>query len=276
MLETWRAEDAAAWLTPPNPDDHKYLRGVLGFLTGSDAYPGAAVLGVDAALHAGVGMVRYVGGPAVASLVLQRRPEVVVGDGMAQAWVAGSGIAADDEASLGPIRAAIAEGARMVLDAGALRLAGDAFGPTVLTPHAGELAGLLGLDRRAVEAEPAPSARRLADETGAVVLLKGATTLVTDGSRVVSVAQATPWLATAGAGDALAGVIGALLATRAAREPEAITEDALVSIAATAAFVHGSAARLAAGCRADGSGGGPFTILELSARLPDAIRALLA
>ncbi len=275
MTETWRAADAAAWCTPPRADDDKYRRGVLGFLTGSAAYPGAAVIGVDAALRTGVGMVRWLGPDRVGRLVLERRPEAVLGDGRAQAWVAGSGIDAADAESLAPIRTALAEGARLVLDAGALALAGDAFGPTVLTPHAGELAGLLGIDRLGIEAEPADCARRLADETGGVVLLKGPTTIVTDGSRVVTVAEATPWLATAGAGDALAGILGALLATRAARDPESITEDALVSIGASAAFLHGRAARLAAQCRPDGSGGGPFTILELNARIPDAIREVL-
>lgn len=275
MTEQWAAEAAAGWLTPPHADDHKYRRGVLGFVTGSGAYPGAAVIGVEAALRTGVGMVRWVGPEAVGRLVLARRPEVVLGDGQAQAWVAGSGIAVDDTEALAPVRTLIAEGARTVLDAGALAVAGDAFGPTVLTPHAGELAALIGIDRRGVEAEPVDSARRLADETGGVVMLKGATTIVTDGSRVVAVAEATPWLATAGAGDALAGILGALLATRAARDPEAITEDALVSIGATAAFLHGRAARLAARCRPDGTGGGPFTILDLTGRIPDVIRQLL-
>jgi len=276
MTEQWTADACAGWLTPPDRDDHKYRRGVLGFRTGSLAYPGAAVLGVDAALHTGVGMVRWVGPESVGRLVLARRPEVVLGDGQAQAWVAGSGIAAGDDAALHPVRTVIAEGARTVLDAGALALAGDAFGPTILTPHAGELADLIGMDRRGVETEPGDAARRLADETGGVVMLKGATTIVTDGSRVVAVAEATPWLATAGAGDALAGILGALLATRAARDPDGVTEDALVSIGATAAFLHGRAARLAAGCRPDGTGGGPFTILGLNARIPEVIRQVLA
>lgn len=274
-MQEWAADDARDWLTPPRPDDHKYTRGVLGVMTGSIGYPGAAVLGVDAALHTGVGMVRYLGPESVGRLVLSARPEAVLGDGRAQAWVAGSGIAAEDVDGLAPVRAALAEGVRIVLDAGALTLAGEAFGPTVLTPHAGEVAALLGLDRRSVEAEPIESAKRLADETGGVVMLKGPTTFVTDGSRVVAVAEATPWLATGGAGDSLAGILGALIAVRAARAPETVTEDALVSLGATAAFLHGRAARLAAGCREDGGGGGPFTIRALNARLPEVVRALL-
>ena len=274
-VEEWGPRDARDWLSPPLAADHKYTRGVLGLLTGSARYPGAAILGVDAALHTGVGMVRYVGPAEVGRLVLAQRPEAVLEDGQVQAWVAGSGIAAEDDAGLAPIRTALSDGARVVLDAGALRLAGDARGPTVLTPHAGELADLLGVDRLSVESEPVAHARRAAAETGAVVLLKGEATIVTDGLRAVRTRAATPWLATAGAGDALAGVLGALLATRAARAPESITADALVSLAATAAFVHGSAARLAAGCRPDGGGGGPFTVLELNARLPAVIRDLL-
>ena len=61
MAATFGPSEARAWIATPGPDDDKYSRGVLGFVTGSPRYPGAAVLGVDAALHAGVGMVRYLG-----------------------------------------------------------------------------------------------------------------------------------------------------------------------------------------------------------------------
>ena len=57
----WTPSDAARFIAVPASDDDKYSRGVLGVVTGSAAYPGAAVLGVEAALHTGVGMVRYLG-----------------------------------------------------------------------------------------------------------------------------------------------------------------------------------------------------------------------
>src|SRR5687767_15824194 len=84
-------DDAAIWISVPGPGDDKYSRGVLGVVTGSARYPGAAVLGVEAALHTGVGMVRYLGPGRPTRLVLARRPEAVTTDGRVQAWVLGSG-----------------------------------------------------------------------------------------------------------------------------------------------------------------------------------------
>ena len=118
--------DAAAWIAVPGPDDDKYSRGVLGLVTGSERYPGAAVLGAEAALHTGVGMLRYLGGARDA--VLARRPEAVTAEGRVQAWVLGSGIDPDDPLLGERMRAALAEGVPTVLDAGALDLAGDASG----------------------------------------------------------------------------------------------------------------------------------------------------
>ena len=94
----FRPSDAASWVTVPHGESTKYRRGVLGVATGSDRYPGAAVLGVDAAVHTGVGMVRYVGPDRSTDHVLTRRPEVVSGVGRVQAWLVGSGISAQDRA----------------------------------------------------------------------------------------------------------------------------------------------------------------------------------
>ena len=80
-MDVWSQKDAAAWLRAPRPDDDKYSRGVVGIRTGSPAYPGAAVLGVEAAWRTGTGMVRFEGADSVARLVLQRRPETVHGGG---------------------------------------------------------------------------------------------------------------------------------------------------------------------------------------------------
>ena len=89
-------EDAAAWIAVPGPADDKYSRGVLGVVTGSTRYPGAAVLSVEAALHTGVGMLRYRGPERAAELVLARRPEAVTADGRVQAWLLGSGIEVEE------------------------------------------------------------------------------------------------------------------------------------------------------------------------------------
>jgi hydroxyethylthiazole kinase-like uncharacterized protein yjeF len=261
----WTAADAAAWITVPRADDDKYSRGVLGIAAGSDRYPGAAVLAVEAAMRTGVGMVRLDAPASVASLALQRRPEVVLGGGRAQAWVAGPGMDADDAEAGDRVSAAIAAGVPVVLDAASGARAGDAAGRAIVTPHAGELARILGIDRADVLADPVASATAASRRLGVVVLLKGSTTRVVRADDVIAVDEAPAWLATAGAGDALAGILGALLATRAARGD--LDQDALAALAATAAFVHGRAAGIA-------SAGGPLTILGVCAAVPAVIREL--
>lgn len=261
--------DAARWIAVPGPDDDKYSRGVVGFATGSARYPGAAVLGIEAALHTGVGMARYLGADRPTQLVLQRRPETVTAEGRVQAWVVGSGQDADelDEVSAASRDRAFADPVPIVIDAGALGLAGRATGTRVLVPHAGELARLLQRDREQVLVEPAASALEAAERLDAVVLLKGHTTYVADADGgLLEVACAPAWTATAGTGDALAGVLGALLATH-ALELDADPGSA-APLAATAAVLHGLAAERA-------SRGGPFTVLGLCAELPGAARELL-
>jgi len=264
------AFEASAWIAVPSRDDDKYSRGVVGFVTGSERYPGAAVLGVEAALRTGVGMVRYLGPEEPRRLVLQRRPEAVVAAGRVQAWVLGSGqdpLGLDD-AEGERLDAALADGVATVLDGGALERHAATRGPVVLTPHAGELARLLGIAAEEVAAAPARRAREAADLTGAVVLLKGHVTRVAQpGGGLLAVSGAPSWLATAGAGDALAGVLGALLATHAAEL--ATDPEALPRLAATAAVIHGLAAGRA-------SAGGPFTVLDLCAAIPAVVAELTA
>ncbi|MFT4029191.1 MAG: NAD(P)H-hydrate dehydratase [Protaetiibacter sp.] len=269
MRESFGPADAARWIAVPGPDDDKYSRGVLGVATGSARFPGAAVLGVEAALHTGVGMVRYLGAELPTRLVLQRRPEAVASDGRVQAWVAGSGQDADavDAVTAAHRDRALADPVPTVIDAGALGFAGRAAGIRVLVPHAGELARLLDRERTEVIADPAGAARETAARFAAVVLLKGHMSYVADAAGgLLTVACAPAWTATAGSGDALAGVLGALLATHAA-ELEADQASA-AQIAATAAVLHGLAAGRA-------SAGGPFTVLGLCAELPAVVRELL-
>lgn len=293
----WGARESAAWIAVPGTADDKYSRGVLGVVTGSTLFPGAAVLGVSAAWRAGVGMVRYLGEPTPTSLVLQRRPETVTAPGRVQAWLLGSGI--DGEAAGSATRRlwsdALASGLPTVVDAGALSALspiepGSVPRPWVLTPHHRELARLLGRpsdgragseghtgadlaparpaphpDVAAVAQDPARWASVAARRFGAVVLLKGATThLASPGGGETQVRTDCGWLATAGTGDVLGGILGALLATH----PAAGVED-LLPLAATAACLHGLAALRA-------SGGGPITALDVAEALPATIAALLA
>lgn len=208
------AADLHAWYPWPGPLSDKYSRGVVGLDTGSQAYPGAAVLGVDGALHAGAGMVRYAG-PA-RDAVLAHFPNVVAPidaaePGRVQSWVCGSGWADADPQRL---RRRVADGVPMVLDAGALiDLPPDLPPGSLLTPHAGELARLLGVERAAVTTDPLGHAERAARATGAVVLLKGATQFCVTPDGAVLIAEPGPaWSATAGSGDTLAGIAGTLLA----------------------------------------------------------------
>ena len=267
--------EVAALLRVPGPHDDKYSRGVLGVVTGSTRYPGAAVLGVEAAMRTGLGMVRYLGLARAADLVLQRRPEAVTVEGRVQAWLLGSGM--DAGAALvkdGPdadaaerMRAAFASGLPLVVDAGALDALATARGPAIITPHGRELARLTGGDLETVLSAPERAARDAAEKLGVTVLLKGyATHVVAPGEPMLVARSATPWLATAGAGDALAGILGALVATHAAAGPLDLAH--LARLGAAAAVVHGLAAQRA-------SAGGPVTVLDVCAALPATIAALV-
>lgn len=255
----WTTADAAAFVAVPREDDDKYSRGVLGVVTGSETYPGAAVLGVEAALRTGVGMLRYLGPERATQLVLVRRPEAVPADGRVQAWLLGSGVDTEDR-DTALLERALAQGLPVVLDSGALDLRDRASGPVVLTPHFRELARVLGADADDIASNPDEWARRASVELDATVLLKGHTTRIAGGGTTLSVSAAPTWLATAGAGDALGGILGALVATH-SQDPD------LPALAATAALVHGLAAQRA-------SAGGPFTVLDLCANIPAVIAEL--
>ncbi|WP_162252598.1 ADP-dependent NAD(P)H-hydrate dehydratase, partial [Streptomyces griseoruber] len=134
----------------------------------------------------------------------------------------------------------------VLLDADGLRLAEreavrGRSAPTLMTPHAGEAAALLGVTREEVEGARLAAVRELAGRYAATVLLKGSTTLVTDpaapdGGPVRVNATGTPWLATAGSGDVLSGLAGSLLAAGLSA----------VDAGSAAAYLHGLAGRLAA------------------------------
>jgi NAD(P)H-hydrate repair Nnr-like enzyme with NAD(P)H-hydrate dehydratase domain len=120
----WTAPETATFLRVPTANDDKYSRGVVGMRTGSEEFPGAAVLGVEAAWRTGTGMVRYLGPRRAADLVLQRRPETVTADGRVQAWVVGSGTspATRTAAETAAVRTILAGQVPVVVDAGALDL----------------------------------------------------------------------------------------------------------------------------------------------------------
>ncbi|MDH6541521.1 NAD(P)H-hydrate dehydratase [Streptomyces sp. SPB4] len=258
VLEALQHADVARLLPVPTASSDKYRRGVVGVVAGSEQYPGAAVLAVAGALRGGAGAVRYVG-PA-ADAVLARYPEVLVGRGRVQAWVVGPGIGAGRAAEVE--RALADRDVPVLVDADGLRgldpeVVRGRRAATLLTPHAGEAAALLGVPRESVEAGRLAAVRELAQRYGAAVLLKGSTTLVAaaGGAAVRVNPTGTPWLATAGSGDVLSGLAGALLA---GGLPGA-------DAGSVAAYLHGLAGRLAAD-------GAPVVAQEVAAALPAAWR----
>jgi NAD(P)H-hydrate repair Nnr-like enzyme with NAD(P)H-hydrate dehydratase domain len=158
-----------------------------------------------------------------------------------------------------------------VLDAGALYLAGQLTQPTLITPHAGELSKLLksrGLQvsAEAIEGDPRKWVQIASDTLKVTVLLKGAITFVADSDQLIELPKATPWLATAGTGDVLAGIVAALVATN---EIEILNdESALARIAASAAFIHNESALIA-------SGGSPITSTRIIEFIPTIVKKFI-
>lgn len=225
------AEDVSHWWPFPDEKSDKYGRGVVGLDTGSAEYPGAALLGCAGALHAGAGMVRYTG-PAAHDLILSRYPSVVVADGRVQALVAGSGWGVRHREARFAL--ALRRSVPLVVDADALALLpADLPAGCLLTPHAGELARLLGVTRAEVVAEPVQHAALAARRFGATVLLKGGTQyVVTPGGDVSLPVRGPAWTAQAGSGDVLAGACGALLATGCDARTAALLAASLQAMAA--------------------------------------------
>ncbi|MFT8395532.1 NAD(P)H-hydrate epimerase [Propionibacterium sp.] len=211
--KTWMAERADVAQRWPVPDalSDKYSRGVLGIDTGSERYPGAGILSTTGALYTGAGMLRFRGARATAQIIASTMPSVTFGAGRVQAWVVGCGWGHGDAARLA---AALADDLPAVIDADAIGVLPERLPEgCLLTPHAGELARLLGIERSEVTADPVSAARRAAQENSTVVLLKGATQYVAEPDGQVTIAVPGPsWTAQAGSGDCLAGICGTLLA----------------------------------------------------------------
>ncbi|MFF6773897.1 NAD(P)H-hydrate dehydratase [Streptomyces sp. NPDC012637] len=266
-LEALQHEDVARLLPEPAAESDKYRRGVVGLVAGSARYPGAAVLAVAGALRGGAGAVRYVG-PA-ADAVIAAHPETLVHSGppdkagRVQAWVVGPGLGEGPGVAVA-LDQLLASDVPVLVDADGLRGLTAAkvrarTAPTLLTPHAGEAAALLGRAREDVEAGRLAAVRELAERYGATVLLKGSTTLVcgAGGTGPVRVnPTGTPWLATAGSGDVLSGLAGSLLAAG------LLPVDAL----SAAAYLHGLAARRASRSTS------PIAANDVTAALPEAWR----
>ncbi len=262
-LQVTTADDVSGWWPHPGPGSDKYTRGVVGVATGSDTYPGAAVLSVAGACAGPAGMVRYAG--AATEYVKAHHSSViptqsVAEAGRVQAWVCGSGLGTDERGRR-ELRQVLAKPVPICLDADALTMLVDGSmadalrarkAPLVVTPHDREFARLAGEPPGPDRVE---SALGLAAKLNATVLLKGDRTVIAgpDGAAWVN-PSGTAALATAGSGDVLSGLLGALLAG--GLPP--------LHAAAAAAYVHGLAGRRAAE-------GGPVT----AANVADAMRVTI-
>jgi ADP-dependent NAD(P)H-hydrate dehydratase / NAD(P)H-hydrate epimerase len=281
-------DDIAGLLPRPGPESDKYRRGVVGLLVGCDRFAGAALLATGGAVRGGAGMVRVVTGAAAAAAIRLEWPEAVltvhpdapdwnlIGSvGRVQAWAAGPGMGTGHDAAT-RLAAVLGTDLPVLVDADGLTILSQEPGllpraaPTLITPHAGELARLLGTDAASVEARRVEHARRAAARLGVTVLMKGSTNVIappSDGPLLVS-PTGTPWLATAGTGDVLSGLAGALLAQG--------LEPAQAGLAA--AYLHGLAARLAVappgGDGAGAEGEAPIGASDVVRALPAAFRSL--
>lgn len=260
------------YLRAPTPTDHKYTRGTVSLVTGSETYPGAGVLSVGGASYGGAGMVRFAGSARAKDAVLKSFPETVFAAGHADALVIGCGWGKDLEQAVhtqlprhrGPV----------VIDAGAI------FEPwwrhlpnlKIITPHAGEAAALwrrLGEPGGTLSEDTAAAATQLAAATGCVTVLKGSVTAVASSRRHAVFHAPTAWPSVAGTGDVLAGVIGSVTA-RAERSAEGLDG---VDAAFAAVWLHGQAAAIAAGALGEGPTN-PIVASDIIRCLPKAWRLI--
>lgn len=269
----------------PGATNDKYSGGVVGICAGSGQYPGAGILATTGAVRATSSMVRWVGEDPLA--VVLSNPEVVAHPSLAecgrvQAWVVGPGRGTDAK-SASELGAILERDEPVLVDADGLTLlaenpelleklrargragAGGGEGaegggegdtavgerPTILTPHAGEFARLAKALGLSVGEDRIEAAALTARELGCSVLLKGRFTVITDGVRVDVVDAGSSWAATAGSGDVLAGIIGALLAERGRTIEAALVGQFIHALAAydsartPAGFAPTSASRIA-------------------------------
>lgn len=271
------ASEVGGWWPVPGPGDDKYSQGVVGIVAGSAGYPGAGVLCSGAAVTATSGLVRYVG--LCRGEVLARWPEViasvdVASAGRVQAWVVGPGAGTDDHAEH-VLTEVLASTVPVLVDADGLtvlsrrpELLANRSAPTLLTPHAGEFERLTGAPPGA---DRVGAVRDLANKWGVTVLLKGRATVIADPNGEVLVNEAGgSWSSTAGSGDVLSGIIGALLASGISP----------LRAAGMGARVHSLAANLAAhggvSGVTDGSGQAPIAAGELLANVREAVRLVRA
>ena len=287
------AAEAASLLKPRSANTHKGTYGHPMVVAGSRGKSGAAILAARGALRTGAGLVTAAIPESIAAIVAGGQPELMtepmpdreghfaapgtieklkaLAAGMT-ALIAGPGIGVSEDTHK-LVAWLVGEGAQsgrpLLLDADALNVIAEvgpamlksAKGPAVLTPHPGEMARLLGISNAAVNADRIGAARRLADVSGAAVLLKGARSVIATPEGAVFVnSSGNAGMATAGMGDVLSGIVGALLG-QGMRAGDAL---------ALGVFVHG----LAADRLAERVGPVGYLAGDVAAELPAAFASL--
>ncbi len=277
-------DDVRCLLAQRALDAHKRSSGSVAIVGGSEGMSGAVALAARGAMRAGAGYVSVLCPQGVGSVVSALAPEAVTHlvdsphlDAQAldrfadvieraDAVVVGPGLGRSDAQTELVERAVVGLACTVVLDADGLNAlqgrtsvlkARSEVGALVLTPHPAELGRLLGSDAHQVQSERLASVRQAVGELGSTVLLKGFRTLVADHERTAIVPTGTPDLATAGTGDVLSGVIGALAARGLAP----------FDAAWAGAFIHGLAGEAA---RAD-LGGPGVVAWDVAEALPRAL-----
>lgn len=226
-----RVNGPALWrsaLPRPGPADHKFTRGHL-LVIGGDAMAGAARLAALAARRAGAGMVTVAAPAAALPLYQADQPGLLVrpredlpallDDDRLTAILAGPGLSPDDAAAVldslagwqGPV---VLDGGALFARTGGAFAKARAVGNTVMTPHAGEFARLIDGDDGPSDRARPDAVWAAARTLGAAIALKGADTVIADPAApgVIFNARSAAYLATAGAGDVLAGAIAGLIA----------------------------------------------------------------
>lgn len=238
--------DAAEFFAPRKRNSHKGTFGSVCLVAGSSKYPGAAALCLSTALRSGCGYVKLFTAPEVRADLIAAYPQALYissPDYSCSSFVIGPGCG--DSSEIFPMVRSVLRNYRgkLLIDADGLNALSkngvSALKETkckvILTPHVIEFSRLTGKSAAAILADPVGCARDFACEYGATVLLKGATTIITDGHRVVLNVRGNSSLAKAGSGDMLAGLIGGT----AARGQD------IFDAAVCASYVMGAAAELA-------------------------------
>ena len=251
-LQWISAEDVRRILPRRRRDSHKGSFGRTLLLGGSAQYPGAIALAAEGAVRSGAGLVQVAASPAAMAAILARTPEVIAGNMLdpdvaldgANALLAGPGLGRDPETRRLVARLLRETPGPLVLDADAIavldgkpEVVQNCSRPVILTPHPGELAQLLGIETARVQQERLAAVREAAERTGAIVIIKGAGTLVAQtGQPTWLNLTGNPGMACGGSGDVLAGLLAGLLAQKIPPN----------EAACAAVWLHGTAGDIAA------------------------------